>query len=159
MVAKENKKGQKQIDKENITTLAFYRNVSLLASGIYFAFTITLFDINWKCYFAMGLPGLVYLACYKFMSYMVDGGMDLTMEGGMGEHAKDLVLVTAIIQLLSLISHYFWWLWLVVPMWALYMLWVNILAPWFFAEPPPEMDEKKQKKMERKMKRQQVVYK
>jgi hypothetical protein len=32
------------------------------------------------------------------------------------------------------------------------MLWVNILAPWFFA-PPAEVDEKKAKKMERKMKR------
>ena len=74
MVAKENKKGQKQIDKENVTTLAFYRNVCLLASGIYFAFTITLFDINWKCYLAMGMPGMVYMGCYKFMSYMVDGG-------------------------------------------------------------------------------------
>lgn len=42
-----------------------------------------------------------------------------------------------------------------VPGRALYLLWVNILAPWFFAEPPPEMDDKKQKKMERKMKRQQ----
>ena len=35
---------------------------------------------------------------------------------------------------------------------ALYMLWVNILGPWFFQE-APEVDEKKQKKMERKMKR------
>ena len=35
---------------------------------------------------------------------------------------------------------------------ALYMLWVNILAPWIFAE-APEVDEKKTKKMERKMKR------
>ena len=45
---------------------------------------------------------------------MVSGGMDLTMEGGMGEHAKDLLLVTAIIQLLSVISNYCWLLWLVV---------------------------------------------
>ena len=37
---------------------------------------------------------------------------------------------------------------------AFYMLWVNILSPWFFAE-APEVDEKKMKKMERKMKRQQ----
>ena len=32
------------------------------------------------------------------------------------------------------------------------MLWVNILAPWFFAE-APEVDEKKNKKAERRMKR------
>lgn len=35
---------------------------------------------------------------------------------------------------------------------ALYMLWVNILGPWFFASAPEE-DEKKTKKMERKMRR------
>ena len=38
------------------------------------------------------------------------------------------------------------------PARAFYLLWVNFLGPWFFA-PPPEVDEKKQKKMERKMKR------
>ena len=35
-----------------------------------------------------------------------------------------------------------------------YLLWVNILSPWIFAE-APEVDDKKQKKMERKMKRRQ----
>ena len=35
---------------------------------------------------------------------------------------------------------------------AFYLLWVNILGPWFFAE-APEVDEKKQKKHERKMRR------
>ena len=48
------------------------------------------------------------------MEHMVNGGMDLTMEGGMAEHAKDLLLVTAIVQMLSLISNYFWLLWLIV---------------------------------------------
>lgn len=43
-----------------------------------------------------------------------------------------------------------------VPGRAFHLLWANILAPWFFAEPPPEMDEKHQKKMDRKMKRQQA---
>ena len=38
------------------------------------------------------------------------------------------------------------------PSRAFYMLWVNILAPWFFAE-APEVDEKKNKKAERRMKR------
>ena len=43
-------------------------------------------------------------------------------------------------------------LFLQIPARAGYMLWTNILAPWIFAE-APEVDEKKQKKMERKMKR------
>lgn len=41
---------------------------------------------------------------------------------------------------------------------AFYVLWVNILGPWFFAPAEEEkVDDKKQKKMERKMKRQQIV--
>lgn len=39
-----------------------------------------------------------------------------------------------------------------IPGRGFYLLWVNILGPWFFA-PAPEQDEKKMKKMERKMKR------
>lgn len=97
---------------------------------------------------------------------------------------KDLILLTAIVQSLSLISNYFWFFLLLVskallfvrqvgpitvrkllydkhgiilqaPGRAGYMLWVNILSPWIFAE-APEVDDKKQKKMERRMKRQQV---
>lgn len=83
---------------------------------------------------------------------LIDGGLDLNMESGMSEHAKDLILFTSIVQSLSLLSNYFWLLWLLVPGRAFYMLWVNILAPWIFAE-PPEVDEKKTKKMERKMRR------
>lgn len=40
------------------------------------------------------------------------------------------------------------------PCRAMYLLWVYILAPWFFAQPDEtEMDPKKQRKMEKKMKR------
>ena len=49
--------------------------------------------------------------------------------------------------ILGLISAYFWFLWLVVPVFAFYKVWVNILSPWFFQEPPPEMDEKKAKRI------------
>lgn len=62
----------------------------------------------------MGFTGLIYMACYKFMESMVSGGMDLSMSGGMGEHAKDLLLVTAIAQSLGLISNYLLLIWLMV---------------------------------------------
>ena len=39
---------------------------------------------------------------------------------------------------------------------AFYLLWVNILGPWFFQPAPDEaVNEKKQKKLERRMKRAQ----
>lgn len=41
------------------------------------------------------------------------------------------------------------------------MLWTYILAPWIFAEAPDQgdMDPKTQKKLERKMKKEKIVYK
>ena len=83
---------------------------------------------------------------------LLDGGIDLNMEEGMAEHAKDLILLTAGVQVLSLLSNYFWLLLLLAPIRALYMLWGSILSPWIFAE-APEVDEKKQKKKEAKMER------
>lgn len=66
------------------------------------------------------------------MEHMVNGGMDLTMEGGMAEHAKDLLLVTAIVQMLSLISNYFWLLWLIVSIFCFLRLNVCFLRSIYF---------------------------
>ena len=42
-----------------------------------------------------------------------------------------------------------------MPGYGFYLLWVNLLGPWFFAA-PQEFDEKQSKKAERKAKRQYV---
>ncbi|KAM4603048.1 transmembrane protein 208 isoform 2-T2 [Polymixia lowei] len=84
---------------------------------------------------------------------LLDGGIDLNMEQGMAEHLKDVILLTAIVQVLSTISSYFWYLWLLAPARALYLLWVNFLGPWFSAESPSapeEVNEKKQRRQERR---------
>ncbi|XP_069757117.1 transmembrane protein 208 isoform X3 [Narcine bancroftii] len=83
---------------------------------------------------------------------LLDGGIDLNMEQGMAEHLKDIILLTAILQVLGCASTYFWYLWLLAPGRALYLLWVNILGPWFTAESPtnPDVSEKKQKRQERR---------
>lgn len=58
-------------------------------------------------------------------------------------------------MLSSIISTYFWWLWLLAPARGFWILWKNILAPYIFQPAPvaTETDEKKQKKLERKMRR------
>lgn len=162
---KQGTKGQKQIVEENKETLKFYAIMSVGAELIYNAVMLTVF---WESYtiFYMFLTLasiMLYMGCLQFMYSMakatysetgqlLDGGIDLNMEAGFAEHLKDLVILTASIQVLSLISNYFWLLWLLAPARAFYMLWVNILAPWIFS-PAPEVDEKKQKKLERKAKR------
>lgn len=73
-------------------------------------------------------------------------------------HVKDIIILTAGCQVLSsLISNYFWYLWLLAPARGGWILWKNILQP-YFLQPntgEPEVNEKKQKKLERKMKRMQ----
>ncbi|XP_072169329.1 transmembrane protein 208-like [Diadema setosum] len=158
-------KGQKQIATENAETLKFYSNIMLAASIIYVGLRLLwrYESFTWWNWLVLAFASAIYFGCYHFMSSMakpkysekgtvVDGGLDLNMQSGMGEHIKDIILVTAIVQVLGVFSEYFWLIWFVVPGRAFYLLWVNILSPWIFA-PPPEVDEKKQKKMERRQNR------
>ncbi|KAM9290522.1 LOW QUALITY PROTEIN: transmembrane protein 208-like, partial [Gastrophryne carolinensis] len=73
-------------------------------------------------------------------------------------HLKDVVLLTAIVQVLSCFSLYVWYFWLLVPGRALYLLWVNVLGPLFTADSSPssgsgrpqEQNEKRQRRQERR---------
>lgn len=89
------------------------------------------------------------------LKLMVKSGLDINLASGTGEDLKDILLVTAVIEFASLVSLHFWWIWLIIPVIGFYRLWVGYIAPWIF-QAPPEVDEKKQKKMERKMKRVQT---
>ncbi|XP_002736264.1 transmembrane protein 208-like [Saccoglossus kowalevskii] len=158
-------KCQKQIYEENKATLKFYRNIVLAANLIYIVVRMVWMweTFNTSCWVLFAFAIAIYVSCMAFMGYMaksvfnsngvlVDGGIDLNMESGIAEHIKDVLLVTVIVQVLSIFSNYFWILWFIVPGAALLYIWRNFLSPWLFA-PAPEIDEKKQKKMERKMKR------
>lgn len=68
---------------------------------------------------------MVYLSSVSVLRYMarpvysstnalLDGGTDLNMENGFAENLKDLIILTAGIQTLALVSNYFWILWLLV---------------------------------------------
>ncbi|XP_031783750.1 transmembrane protein 208 [Nasonia vitripennis] len=159
-------RGAKQIVEENVSTLSFYRNMILGAAGTYLIVMSIFFEFTTLPTLLTILTGLIYAGCYQFMSYMarakytesgqlIDSGVDLNMEGGIAEHVKDLIILTSGVQVLSLASNYLWLLWLLAPLRALWMLWSNVISPWIFAEPPAptEKDEKKQRKLERKMAR------
>ncbi|BES98563.1 Protein of unknown function (DUF788) [Nesidiocoris tenuis] len=165
---KEGTKGQKQIVEENNETLKFYRLMVLGSNAIFIAVTLIFFDLFSFFNVAMLVMTLAtHFACLYFMGYMaratfndknqvVDAGVDLNMEGGIAEHVKDMVILTSGTQLLALLSNYFWLLMLLAPGRGMFFLWKNVLAPYFFQPATePEVDEKKQKKMERKMRRAQ----
>uniref|UniRef100_T1INZ6 Transmembrane protein 208 n=1 Tax=Strigamia maritima TaxID=126957 RepID=T1INZ6_STRMM len=158
-------KGQKQIYEENKSTLKFYSLIAAVPTVIH---ALTIYFLYWDTIGTFNIVLLVFsiavfVACHQFMTYMaracfgpngqlLDGGLDLNMETGVAEHVKDLIILTAASQVLSLLNSYFWLLWLLGPIRAFYLLWVNILAPWIF-QPAPEVDDKKQKKMERRAQR------
>ncbi|XP_038859613.1 transmembrane protein 208-like [Salvelinus fontinalis] len=160
-------KGKKQIYEENEVTLKFYTRVILGANAIYTALNLLVFysySTFWT-WFALVFALAVYVGSYRAMTAMaqavfgedgslIDGGIDLNMEQGMAEHLKDVILLTAILQVLSTISSYFWYLWLLAPARAMFLLWVNFLGPWFSAETPgaapEEVNEKKQRRQERR---------
>ncbi|KAL4630316.1 transmembrane protein 208 [Arapaima gigas] len=162
-------KGKKQIYEENNATLKFYTRVILGANAIFAAVNFVLFYSSstiWT-WLLLAFALVVYMGSYRSMSAMarptfaedgslLDGGIDLNMEQGMAEHLKDVILLTAIVQVLSTISSYFWYLWLLAPLRALYLLWINFLGPWFTAQAPTateEVNEKKQRRQERRQMR------
>ncbi|XP_050969701.1 transmembrane protein 208 [Labeo rohita] len=162
-------KGKKQIHEENQDTLKFYCRIILGANAIYAAVDLLLFYNSssfWTWFFLL-FAVAVYIGSYRSMSAMakpafaedgslLDGGIDLNMEQGMAEHLKDVILLTAIVQVLSTLSSYFWYFWLLAPARALHLLWVNFLGPWFSAESQaaPEDNEKNDKKQRRQERRQ-----
>ncbi|XP_053304430.1 transmembrane protein 208 [Spea bombifrons] len=160
-------KGKKQIYEENKETLTFYLRVILGATVLYGAVNLGLFynSSTFWTWVVLAFCSIVYAAAYRSMRGMaqasfsedgslLDGGIDLNMEQGMAEHLKDIVLLTAIVQVLSCFSLYVCYFWLLAPGRALYLLWVNVLGPWFTADSsppaPPEQNEKRQRRQERR---------
>lgn len=111
------------------------------------------------------LSGGTLAAAYQFMEFMckskvsetgaiLDSGSDLNMADGIAEHVKDLIILTSITQILSLISNWFWFLLLLTPIRAIWLLWGSVIKPWLSQKnEQPEVDEKKQAKMERRARR------
>ncbi len=164
---KEGTRGAKQIATENVATITFYRNMILGANGIYFTGMTLLgasYHVTEMVMFAV--CAIIYIGAYQFMArtgmptygpkgVVVDPGLDLNMAEGMAEHVKDLVILTSGVQVLTLLTNYLWLLLLLAPLRAFLMAWRSIISPWLFAPAPEEdeMDAKKQKKLDRKMRR------
>lgn len=167
---KKGTRGAQQIARENVETINFYRNMILGANGIYFLIMTLLGSSYQTTEISMFLLVLViYVSAFQFLlrlgtpktsepngkGQLLDPGLDLNMESGMAEHAKDIIILSAATQLASLLSNYFWVLLALAPARAFWMLWKSVISPWLFAPAPEpdEADDKKQRKLERKMRR------
>lgn len=45
---------------------------------------------------------------FRSMGSAASGGTDLNMEGGVSDYFKDVIIVTCVVMILSLLSDYFW---------------------------------------------------
>lgn len=147
-------KGQKQIDDENSETLRFYSIMAATSLAVKFILQspfsstlttlLTLFAILAQ---VVGLSAMYYTAKSN----------DLNLKASFADNLKDLVITTTICTCLSIFSNAFWIMWLWLPAYLTYKVWMSIIAPWIFAPAPedvsPEVSEKKRRKMERKMAR------
>merc|ERR1719510_383938 len=86
---------------------------------------------------------IIYIAGYQFMARLgnptyspsdptkaatlLDPGLDLNMENGLAEHVKDAIILTSAVQVVALLSNYFWLLLLLAPLRAFLLLWTNLL--------------------------------
>uniref|UniRef100_A0A914C8X1 Transmembrane protein 208 n=1 Tax=Acrobeloides nanus TaxID=290746 RepID=A0A914C8X1_9BILA len=89
----------------------------------------------------------------KANNKVVDAGMDLNDPAAFGEYCKDIIILASVSHLLSLFWTKFYLLLVIVPAFAIFKLWTNILAPWFFAPAPEEQDATDDKKQRRREKR------
>nr|CAG4635185.1 EOG090X0IGL [Alona affinis] len=170
--SKQATKGRKQIVEENAATLTFYRNMSMGAVAAYAVSCAVLWSTTSTSDLVLiSLSAFAQFCCYRFMAYMarakyspengqlIDCGIDLNMESGISEHVKDAIILTSVTEVLAVLSRYFWLILLVVPIRLGHMAWKNFIGPWFFQPAPTEQQEaendKKQRKLERRLKRQQ----
>ena len=79
----------------------------------------------------------------------MDGGIDLSLPNSMGEHMKDLVLFAGLIQLLTLLTDYAWYLLLLAPFRVAFLVW-PLLSPWLRSS-PGGMEEKPQKRQAKRV--------
>ena len=160
---KQGTKGQKQIYEENKETLQFY---FYMISGVNLVYSLILWylkgtELPSLDIYTFVLSSILYAAAYFLMKRMakasfnaagavIDGGIDLNMESGMGEYCKDVIIFTGIIQLLSLFSVYFWFGLLIIPLLVAIKVWNNIIAPWIFAPAPEDSEPTKKNKKKQK---------
>jgi len=164
-------KGAKQIVEENKATLQFYLRMIVGGAVVYLSLQLLLTlafssSAGWGTITLALLSFLAQIGSFKFMQMMsrpniannqiIDSGTDLCMEGGIAEHVKDIIILCVATQVLSIFWSWFWLALLFAPARALHLAWGAVIKPWMEAknEKEPEMDEKKKKKLERKMKRQ-----
>lgn len=166
------KAGAKNRVVANAKRLKLLKLIILTANVLHVSLKLILFrqSSTPQSWLGFGLTSLIYVVCYSGIASMaeptygptgelLDGGSDLNM-GGLCTYYHDLIYLAAIVQLSTILSSRFWFAFMVVPLYAAYQAWVNIVKPYFLTPRPQSMaqeetpaEKKKREKLERKQNR------
>ncbi|VDO37354.1 unnamed protein product [Onchocerca flexuosa] len=157
-------RGQKQIYEENQTVILYYSVAAIFSSVFYILISLFFFlRTAWE-WLGFSICCVLQIAAILTMRSMArcrrnergqvtDAGSDLNQPDAFGEYCKDVVILCSFIATVATIWSTILWLLLVIPAYVLYKLWKVIIAPWFFAEPLEQEEEKKMKKRERRLRK------
>jgi hypothetical protein len=156
-------KGAKKRKEENEKHMAFLRNLILISNAVYVVlrFGLRFRSFGWFHGAMFLFTSVIYKVVYDQLAGMakpeideatgeiLDGGFDMKT-GGMCSYMHDLVYITSFLQVASIVSDKFWWLYLVIPGFGIYKVW-----PYFYSaflkpkEPEGPMDERERKRLEK----------
>mmetsp|Transcript_32107 Transcript_32107/g.76317 ORF Transcript_32107/g.76317 Transcript_32107/m.76317 type:complete len:170 (-) Transcript_32107:77-586(-) len=132
---------------------------SVNALHLFVRFYVKARSLWWFNYLAFIGTVVCYITCYTALHFagepsfgpsgeLIDGGTDLS-QGGVIEYYHDAIYLSAIMQLLTLLSDRFWLAAALLPAYLLYLLWTHVLSPWIFTPTAEEMEYNEKMKQQR----------
>lgn len=156
-------KGAKKRKEENEKHIAFLRNLILISNTLYVVlrFGLRFGSLRWFHGGMFCFTSAIYKLVYDQLAGMakpeidaatgeiLDGGFDMST-GGLCSYMHDLLYITSFLQVASILSDKFWWLYLVIPAFGIFKVWPFIYNN-FLKPAPPEgpMDDKERKRLEK----------
>lgn len=167
-MANQGAKKRKDENKRHMTTLL---RVIIICNAVYILARVLILhsSFTWKHVIGLLVTSAAYAFTYLQLSNMaqpaydengdlLDGGFDMST-GGVCGYLHDVIYITSFVQLGSIISDKFWYIYLVIPAFAAYKLF-NVSKGLFQSSPEEPEDEKtrrKREKMERKASRPKFI--
>ncbi|CAI9782997.1 unnamed protein product [Fraxinus pennsylvanica] len=164
--------GAKKRKEENIRHMRNLLRLILASNAIYLVIRLGIFhsSFTWKHWAGLILTSLAYVIPYKQLSAMakpnysdagelLDGGFDMST-GGICGYLHDIIYITCFVQVTTIISEKFWYIYLVIPGFAAYQLFGLVKGFLPLGSDGAEEDEKtrkKREKMERKASRTKMI--
>ncbi|KAF4390166.1 hypothetical protein G4B88_005084 [Cannabis sativa] len=164
--------GAKKRKEENSRHITNLRRLIIACNAIYFVFRMLIFhsSFTWKHWIGLGVTSAAYFLPYKQLDQManpsytddgelLDGGFDMST-GGVCGYLHDIIYITSFVQVASIISGKFWYIYLVIPAFGVYQcsgFIKQIFSRGSEGDVEDEKSRKKREKLEKKASRGKFV--